>query len=714
MAKKRKAKKTHKNESSFQLKEGLIAEIMSILLVILAILLLIAGFGYGGVLPTTIFGWLSAGVGLTSYILPVVLVYIAYTVFSSDEHRISPVTISGLILIVLSFSGLFHIRFDNEAVAREAINGAGGGYAGYLLDATLLSLLNRTASVIVLVGALIIGLILSLNITFRQIIDWYRERKESKQTAAAGMKTADNLLARSEKPELKLNSNVPLAKPDKSRSEESDPKPQLSALTAVTDPNWNFPDTKLLENSSGKADAGDWKGNAEIIKQTLADFGIEVEMGEVNVGPRVTQYTLKPPSGVRLTKITQLEQNIALNLAAHSIRIEAPIPGKRAVGIEVPNQKSAIVGLRSVLDSKAWSSSDAPLTFGIGQDIGGNSVVGDLASMPHMLIAGQTGSGKSIMINAFLISLLYRNSPSDMKLILIDPKRVELTLYDEIPHLLTPVISEPEKSVSALKWAVAEMERRLSMFSEEGKRDIASYNSHKKEEAMPYIVIVIDEMADLMQQAGRDIEALIVRLAQKARATGIHLVLATQSPRKEVITGLIKSNVPGRVALTVAQEVESRIIFDKSGAEKLLGKGDMLLIENNKPRRIQGVMIHEKEVKAVTDFVRSERAPEYNHDIITQPVQLGGRGGVVADMDVADDSAYQDAVRVVVEHGKASASMLQRRLRVGYARAARLIETMEEQGIVGPADGSRPRDVLIGSLDELDGDGQNQTVEDEL
>jgi S-DNA-T family DNA segregation ATPase FtsK/SpoIIIE len=714
MAKKRKTKKSSKNDSSFQLKDGLVAEIIAIVLVILAILLLIAGFGYGGVLPTTIFGWLKTVVGLSSYILPVILIYIAYIIFSSEDHKISPVTVSGLVLVLVSISGLFHIRFTDEQVARQAIDGAGGGYVGYLVDAALLSLLNKTAGVIVLIGGVVIGMILSLNITLRQIIDWYRDRKEARFTAAESATSAGAMLGKSEKTELKLNSNVPLAKPGKNKVEEPEPKAQTSALTAVTDPNWNFPDTKLLENSSGKADAGDWKGNAEIIKQTLADFGIDVEMGEVNVGPRVTQYTLKPPNGVRLTKITQLEQNIALNLAAHSIRIEAPIPGKRAVGIEVPNQKSAIVGLRSILESKAWSSSDAPLTFGIGQDIGGNSVVGDLASMPHMLIAGQTGSGKSIMINAFLISLLYRNTPSDMKLILIDPKRVELTLYDEIPHLLTPVISEPEKSVSALKWAVAEMERRLSMFSEEGKRDIASYNSHKKEEAMPYIVVVIDEMADLMQQAGRDIEALIVRLAQKARATGIHLVLATQSPRKEVITGLIKSNVPGRVALTVAQEVESRIIFDKSGAEKLLGKGDMLLIENNKPRRIQGVMIHEKEVKAVTDFIKSERAPEYNHDIITQPVQLGGRaGGIVADMDSADDSAYQDAVRVVVEYGKASASMLQRRLRVGYARAARLIETMEENGIVGPADGSRPREVLITSLDELEND-QNQTAEDEL
>jgi S-DNA-T family DNA segregation ATPase FtsK/SpoIIIE len=367
--------------------------------------------------------------------------------------------------------------------------------------------------------------------------------------------------------------------------------------------------------------------------------------------------------------------------------------------------------LRSILESKQWSGNRSPLPIGIGQDISGDSMVASLDKMPHVLVAGQTGSGKSIMINSLLCSLLYRNSPSDMKLILVDPKQVELNLYNDIPHLLTPVITQPEKCISALKWAVAEMERRYSTLAEKGKRNIAEFNALKNEEEMPYIVIVIDELADLMMVAARDVESLIVRLAQKARATGIHLVLATQRPSVDVITGLIKANIPARIAFTTTSQVDSRTILDQAGAEKLLGKGDMLFTtpDISKPRRIQGVLIEEKEVKQITDHIRMERAPEYNHDIITQPVQLGGKGGVVADMDTGD-SEYPDAVKVVVDAGKASASMLQRRLRVGYAKAARLIETMEEQGIVGPADGSRPRDVLITSLDELDGDDTEEAT----
>jgi DNA segregation ATPase FtsK/SpoIIIE, S-DNA-T family len=328
--------------------------------------------------------------------------------------------------------------------------------------------------------------------------------------------------------------------------------------------------------------------------------------------------------------------------------------------------------------------------------------------MPHVLIAGATGSGKSVMINTLLTSLLYRNSPSDLKLILVDPKQVELTPYNDIPHLLTPVITEPEKCISALKWAVNEMERRYSLLAEEKVRDIAGYNEHKKPagEGMPYIVIVIDELADLMMLAARDVEALIVRLAQKARAVGVHLVLATQRPSVDVITGLIKANVPARIAFTVASQVDSRTIIDQIGAEKLLGQGDMLLLtpQMTKPKRVQGAWVTDEEVVRVTDHLRMQRPPQYDEEIIAQPVQLSGKGGVVMDYDGGgDDDMYKDAVRCVIESGKASSSLLQRRLRVGYARAARLIETMEEQGIVGPADGARPRDVLVSSLDDVMG-----------
>jgi S-DNA-T family DNA segregation ATPase FtsK/SpoIIIE len=413
---------------------------------------------------------------------------------------------------------------------------------------------------------------------------------------------------------------------------------------------------------------------------------------------------MKPPAGVKLTRITQLETNIALNLAAQAIRIEAPIPGQRAVGIEVPNRKAADVRLYGILTSKDWKNANGPLSFGVGRDIAGDSVIGELDNMPHVLIAGQTGSGKSVMINTLLTSLLYRNSPSEMKLILVDPKRVEMTPYNDIPHLLTPVITEPEKCISALKWAVNEMERRYALLAESKVRNIQGYNASNQEKAMPYIVIVIDELADLMMVAARDVEALVVRLAQKARAVGVHLVLATQRPSVDVITGLIKANIPARIAFTTTSQVDSRTIIDQSGAEKLLGQGDMLYVtpQMSKPKRIQGAFVTEKEVTKVTDHLRGQRQPEYDEEIVAQPVQLNGKGGIVMDFDGGDDDTlYKDAVRVVVDSGKASASLLQRRLRVGYARAARLIETMEDQGLIGPADGARPREVLISSADDV-------------
>jgi S-DNA-T family DNA segregation ATPase FtsK/SpoIIIE len=440
----------------------------------------------------------------------------------------------------------------------------------------------------------------------------------------------------------------------------------------------------------------------------------------------VTQYTLKPPSGVKLTRITALETNIALNLAAQTLRIEAPIPGQRAVGIEVPNRKAADVRLYGILTAKQWKQANEPLSFAIGRDIAGEAVVGELNKMPHLLIAGQTGSGKSVMINTLLTSLLYRNSPAEMKLILVDPKQVEMAPYEDIPHLLTPVITEPEKTISALKWAVNEMERRYRLLAEEKLRDIQSYNQRlqagrkkievedeegnkqqHEEGAMPYIVIVIDELADLMMVAARDVEALVVRLAQKARAVGIHLVLATQRPSVDVITGLIKANVPARIAFTVASQIDSRTILDQGGAEKLLGQGDMLILtpSMSKPKRLQGAWVMDSEVTKITDHLRMQSAPQYNDEIISQPVQLNGKGGVVMDFSTnGDDPTYQEALQIVINSGKASASLLQRRLGIGYAKAARYIDTMEDQGIVGGASGnSKPRDVLVRSMDELNG-----------
>jgi S-DNA-T family DNA segregation ATPase FtsK/SpoIIIE len=388
--------------------------------------------------------------------------------------------------------------------------------------------------------------------------------------------------------------------------------------------------------------------------------------------------------------------------------MEAPIPGKRAVGIEVPNVRPATVTLRGLLSSPEWSESKGSLNFVVGKDIAGEPMVADLEEMPHLLIAGQTKSGKSVMINTLLASFLYRNTPSDLKLILVDPKHVEMAPYEDIPHLLAPVVTEPEKCISALKWAVAEMERRLKTFAEVKQRDIQGYNALKKEEGMPHIIIVIDELADLMMVASRDVEALIARIAQKARAAGIHLVLATQRPDANIVTGIIKANVPAQIAFAVKDQTNSRIILDQGGAEKLLGKGDMLFKTTDIPRpvRIQGALITGDETNKLADFLRGQRAPNYDNEVISQPVQLG-KGGVVASTDTGDDDeTLHDAVEVVVAAGKASTSLLQRKLRVGYGRASRLMDVMEERGIIAMSDGSnRPREVLVGSADEVFRDG---------
>ena len=480
---------------------------------------------------------------------------------------------------------------------------------------------------------------------------------------------------------------------------------------------------ELLEKHQSPADAGDIEQNAVIIQDTFREFGINVEMEAANVGPRLTQYTLRPPSGVKLNKISSMDSNLALNLAAETIRIEAPIPGKSVVGIEVPNRKAATVRLLGILESKKWKNDHDPLSFAVGKNISGETITADLAKMPHLLIAGTTGSGKSVMMNTLLTSLLYKNSPSQMKLILVDPKQVEMAPYQDIPHLLTPVIEDVTKTVSALKWAVNEMERRYSVLKEKKIRNIERYHKMfaaeakafnedpeiERMEELPYVVIVIDELSDLMsdKSMARDAEALIVRIAQKARAVGIHLVLATQKPVVSVVTGLIKGNIPSRISFKLPSNADSRTILDRGGAEKLLGQGDMLFFANGmpQPKRIQGVFLEDAEVNRVMDFLRLQSPPQYNDEIISQPVQIGNMtGGVVMGGGAAGtDETFREAVRIGLEQRKMSTGLLQRKMRIGYGRAAGIIDEMEERGIVGPSPGgSKPREMLISSMDEIE------------
>lgn len=468
---------------------------------------------------------------------------------------------------------------------------------------------------------------------------------------------------------------------------------------------WEYPALTLLSDMPAqKADRGDIKHNAAIIEKTLGSFGIAARVAEVNLGPAVTQYALEISLGTKLSKITALSNDLALALAAPTgqIRIEAPIPGRSMLGIEIPNRTLEFVTLKTMLASQLMQNSKSKLTVALGLDVSGSPVVADISRMPHILIAGTTGSGKSVLINSFIASFLFRTTPNEVKLILIDPKRVELTGYNGIPHLLTPVIVEVDKILSALKWAISEMDRRYKLFSEVGVRNITGYNELSGFQALPYIVIIIDELADLMAYAPVEVEDTIARLAQMARATGIHLVVSTQRPSVDVITGLIKANIPCRIAFNVSSNIDSRVILDMPGAEKLLGRGDMLYIppDQAKPTRIQGTYVSETEVKKLVENLKSKGIPvEYTEEVTTQPLTWRKGGSGVGTQ--GKDELFEEAVRVVCQYDRASASLLQRRLSVGYARAARILDQLEEEGIVGPGEGAKPRDVLVRNAEEF-------------
>jgi S-DNA-T family DNA segregation ATPase FtsK/SpoIIIE len=724
MAKKKKTTKKKKTDvkveqSPFWALSG------AVLLMVLGFFLLLGGFGIGGPLPVKLFEGAYWALGWAAYATPMALVYWGFYKFKSDDHQIPLNKMLGMLSVLLFSSCWTYVAFASKSPAGDW-SGGHGGHIGRSVGNVVLTLLDRIPASLTFFVLTLLAVFFAFGISpkvLMKLVDLFKQEKgddEEGELAALKAQAA-------QQSNFKLNEGVPVIhhlpgeQPRlstlKNTAQKLSGSEMHSALTTASDPDWQFPSIDLLNQKQDKADAGDVNGNAQIIRDTFANFNFEVEMEGANIGPRVTQYTMKPPAGAKLTKITALADNLALDLAATSIRMEAPIPGKRAVGIEVPNVKSATVRTSSILLSREWQDNQGALAFAIGKDISGTPIVADLARMPHILVAGQTGSGKSVMINTILTSLLYRNSPADLKLVLVDPKRVELKPYDDIPHLLTPVITEPEKCISALKWAVAEMERRYHALSEVSKRNIGEYNALKQGEGMPYIVIVIDELADLMMMAARDVEALIVRIAQKARAVGIHLVLATQRPSVDVITGLIKANVPARIAFTTASQVDSRTIIDQVGAEKLLGQGDMLLLTADmpKPKRVQGALIGEDETNKVMDFLRMQRPPQYDDEVVSQPVQLNGKGGVVADYhSEADDDMFRDAVRVVVDNRKASTSLLQRKLRIGYGRAARLIEEMEEQGIIGQADGSRPREVLISSIDSVFGHADASAADEAL
>ena len=721
MAKRRKstrkhtAKRSKKEAVSHELPGGFWRQIIALLMMVVALFFVATWFGHGGSILNVTDRFMLSALGFGSRIVPALLVYLAIKIFRAENNRVAiPVYIASILQVVW-ISGAAAI-WNN------------GGTVGTWLNDLMLKVLDQAVVIFIYI---VLILITSLFILQLSPITFF---KGTKNLVKSSTKREKNIEEKEDNKklgslEIKVNSGVasteasPIAASNikKAPLVAGEPVKEEKALVAVSDPDWKLPSIDLLEKKQSPADAGNIQQNAYIIKSTLAEFGIEVEMEGANVGPRVTQYTMRPPAGVNLSKILARDKELALNLAVDKIRIEAPIPGTRSVGVEIPNTRSADVRLRGVLESNEWKKTTDPLTFAVGKDISGHAVVANLAKMPHLLIAGTTGSGKSVMTNALITSLLYRNGPSDMKLIIVDPKQVEMAQYQDIPHLLTPIITSTEKALSAMKWAVGEMERRYSLMAEEKVKNIADYNTKmaktaeenpEKEGKMPYIVVIIDEMADLMMMAGKDLEMLIVRVAQKGRAAGIHLVLATQRPEVKVITGLIKANIPGRIAFAVGSQMDSRIMLDQGGAEKLLGKGDMLLLTTEmmgKPRRLQGAFASDEDINKVTDFLRAQRPPQYNDEVIAQTVAIKGMGGgEMGGMDGLgrrfdpQDPVVRKAVEISLAKGKFSTAMLQTYLGKGHGFVSGLAIWFEEIGVIGPQNGNKPRDLLISSLDEFD------------
>jgi S-DNA-T family DNA segregation ATPase FtsK/SpoIIIE len=691
-----------------------ISVVVFVVLALLAILSLAHLAGSVGEVLLTV---LTSVFGNLAYLVPLLLLMVAIALYKQDleenkkDSSFYLRTYLGALLLTASIAGLIHMFYlgGDASAFQLAGEGKGGGYLGAILAAPAYSLLKFWAGSLILFALAVIGILVTFNISLTRL--WAKRKMEEQvleQTAAAEVRI-NTMSSQGFVAEKVIDKNKKIIEPAEEDSQDVVEVPKKSqinkpasqqismeSISLADRKDWKLPAFDLLDDNKTSVDSGNIEVNVAIIKKTLADFGIEVEMGEVNVGPTVTQYTLRPTVGVKLSQIAALQNDLALALAAHSIRMELPIPGKSLVGIEVPNKSTAIVRLREVMQTKDFVDHKSKLAIALGRDVAGHAMVADLAKMPHMLIAGATGTGKSVAINSLFISLLYRNTPQDVKFIVIDPKRVELNLYNGIPHLLTPVVTENEKAVNALKWAVAEMDRRYKMLAEAGKRNIIEYNADAGL-VMPYIVILVDELADLMAVAQADVEAAIVRLAQMARAVGIHLVLATQRPSVDIITGLIKANITSRIAFAVASQIDSRTILDSSGAEKLLGNGDMLYTsaEFNKPKRIQGAYIGEKEVRKVVDFFKQQvGAVIYNEEILEKPKRGLGVPGFEGVGGGDSDPLLEEAMEEVKRAGKASASLLQRRLRVGYARAARILDLLEAKGLIGPGEGAKPREVF--------------------
>lgn len=696
------AKKKNNNKKSgfpkrfsFNLQERTKKQILAVVMWLISAIIALSFFNQAGPAGRAILNGLEIFFGKTTFLLPLILGLGGLIFFKTLYEKFLWGVVLAILFLTLGLSSIFE-------VLRPGLKY--GGYLG-LASRPVFSLFGFWVTQLIFGGLFLMG----------TIIFWHL-LKENGEAQKVPEKKA-SLIQKFFLPKFKIKEVEPetsLSTKSRSAAPLTDFQAKEAGIKTLETARFPYkaPSLDLLEPERGSPTAGDIRVNSAIIKKTLENFGLPVEMSEVNIGPTVTQYTLKPAEGIKLSKITALSNDLALALANHPIRIEAPIPGKHLVGIEVPNKIRAQVRLRELIANAQFQNAPSGLAFCLGKDVSGSPIYADLAKMPHLLVAGSTGTGKTIFLNNLILSFLYRNGPSVLRLILIDPKRVEFPVYNELPHLLCPPILDSQKTINALKWLVSEMERRFEALSSVKTRDIRGYNEvalRSEEEPLPYIVVVIDELADLMAARGKEIETGIVRLAQMARAVGIHLIVATQRPSVEVITGLIKANITARVTFQVASQIDSRTVLDVSGAEKLLGLGDLLFIsaEIVKPKRIQGAYVSEKEVKRVVNFIRTQ-----NEDLKTEKIEEGilenhlakelktALESSGAELDGGfygggDDSLYEEAKKLVIEAKKASASLLQRRLRVGYARAARLIDLLEEKGIVGPSDGAKPRAVFL-------------------
>lgn len=710
--------------------------VWGVLLVAIALFLALAGFGLGGAAGNLVYSLLADLLGVGYALLPLSVLAAAFVLFRSLDEEVNVLQMIGVAVFLIAGLGLISI-----------VSPARGGIVGGAIAAPLIAAFDSIAASIFLVAFIIAALLIIFDVhpvalwrTLREHMrlpekdeeDYAAEDDDAYVSESMDVSEEDYEEDDGEYDEADAESETPeeQEQPQRtsfwgSKKEEPDEIPIIHAAGGVYMP----PPLSLLSKNKGKPGVGDVKANANIIKRTLNNFGIQVEMDEVSIGPTVTRYAMKPAEGVRLAKIVALQSNLELALAASPVRIEAPIPGKSLVGIEVPNTSRTTLGLAPLLSDSSFSQSDKPLLVSLGRSITGIPHFTDLSRAPHMLIAGATGSGKSVTINTLIMSLLYRRGPQQLRFVMVDPKRVELTLYNSIPHLLTPVITDPKKAILALKWLAKEMDRRYDVLEAEQVRDISSYHSNvlapslesadgneeELPEQMPYIVVIIDELADIMQAYPRELEAGIVRLAQMSRAVGIHLVLSTQRPSVKVITGLIKANIPSRIALQVASQIDSRTILDTGGAEKLLGAGDMLFLsgEMAKPIRIQAPYISESEVKKVVKHVAKNYEDTLPDEIdFSEGKQSDAIFSASLEDDEDDDPLYADAYNAVMSAGKASTSYLQRKLRVGYARAARLMDLLEERGVIGPADGSKAREV-IGGGEQDSADTEDAEYDDE-